>query len=181
MVFDGYWKRELKKQLKTILRWRLLGLFYDYSKHQLTRALLYSATIIRKVIEEEIEVNVITKELKNPPELCTIDFSISATKYLFVGKNGTTIRGKMFPEDYGKGQQVELKAKDVCNWLLHSYVWGIAQHQTKEQHIGFMIASDFDKEKFLHYISFDEWIRLINCVLENSIMRPKVEIYILNL
>ena len=104
MVFDGYWKQELKKQLKTILRWRLLELFFDYSKHQLTRALLYSATIIRKVIEEEIEVDSITNELENPPELCTIDFSISATKYLFVGENGTTVRGKMFPEDYGKGQ-----------------------------------------------------------------------------
>ena len=34
----------------------------------------------------------------------------------------------------------------------------------------FFVASDFDKEKFVHYISFEEWQRLISDVIQNAVL-----------
>ena len=84
---------------------------------------------------------------------------ISATKYPYTDEDGWAFRGKICVSSYGEGQAASLKVKDVCNWLLHSYVWGVA---------GFLVASDFDKEKFVHFVSFDEWQKVIDAAIKNG-------------
>ena len=59
MIFDGRWKWELKKLSWAISLWKKAPRYGEYGKHQLNRAVLYSATVLRKAIEDEIEAEVV--------------------------------------------------------------------------------------------------------------------------
>jgi len=50
MIFDGRWKWELKKQSWAISLWQKAPSYGEYGKHKLNRAMLYSATVLRKAI-----------------------------------------------------------------------------------------------------------------------------------
>lgn len=171
MIFDGRWKSELKRLSWEISFWHKLPVFCAYAEHRLNRAVLYSATILRKITEDETEAETIAKEAKiSPPKLITVHSALEAIKYPYTGEDGWAIRSKLCASDYGKGQTVCIKAKDVCNWLLHSYVWGISRNENGKGFAGFLVASDFDKEKFVHFVSFEEWNALLKVVMKNSIL-----------
>lgn len=66
MIFDGQWKRELRKLSREIAFWRKMTMFNHIAEHRLNRAILYSAIILRKIIEEEAEAEKIdTASRKN--------------------------------------------------------------------------------------------------------------------
>ncbi len=162
MIFDGRWKWELKKLSWAISLWQKAPSYGEYGKHKLNRAVLYSATVLRKAIEDEIEAEKVAKEQNwTLPECKIMSGVISATKYPYTGEDGWAFRGKICASSYGKGQAVSLKVKDVCNWLLHSYVWGVAGYADQKGFAGFLVASDFDKEEFVHFVPFDEWQKVI--------------------
>ena len=141
----------------------------EYGKHQLNRAVLYSATVLRKAIEDEIEAEKVAKEQNwTLPECKIMSYVISATKYPYTDEEGWAFRGKICVSSYGEGQAASLKVKDVCNWLLHSYVWGVAGYADQKGFAGFLVASDFDKEKFVHFVSFDEWQKVIDVAIKNG-------------
>ncbi len=169
MIFDKYWKKELIKLNREIVIWRKMPCIGGVAEHKLSRAVLYSATIIRKIIEDEKETEKAVKESNMPmPKLKILHTSIIAMKYTYVAEEKWTVRGKLFPEDYEKSHKDSVDVCYVCNQLLHSYVWSIARSSTKKEYTGFLVASDFDKEKFVHFISFDEWHKLLNFVIENA-------------
>lgn len=162
MIFDGHWKWELKKLSWELSIWNAIPAYSEYKKHRLTRALLYSATILRKAIEDELEAKKFAEEQNfTPPEVKVTAITISATKYPYTDAEGWSFRGKVGTASYGNGHAVSLKIKDVCNWLLHSYVWGVAGYSNQKGFAGFLVASDFDKEKFIHFVSFDEWQKVL--------------------
>lgn len=170
MIFDGRWKWELKKLSWSISVWRRFPASLDFAEHQLNRSILYSAIIIRKVIEDETEVEIIAKKNNSPlPKQKTVHTFLSAVKYPYTGEEGWAMRSKICTLDYGAGQAVSIKAKDVCNWLIHSYVWSLAYHSKRSGVKGFLVASDFDRERFVHFISFDEWQKLLKLVIENGV------------
>lgn len=170
MIFDGRWKWELKKLSWVISVWKNASACNKYAEHQLNRAILYSATILRKAIEDETEAENIVNEHKLPPIKRNImHVTVSAIKYPYTDDEGWAFRGKILPSSYGKGQAASLKVKDVCNWLLHSYVWGVAGYPKQKGYAGFLVASDYDKEKFVHYVSFDEWQKVISIAIENGV------------
>lgn len=103
------------------------------------------------------------------PKLTIINSEIKAIRYPYTAKDGWTVRGKLCAADYGKGTDISLRTKDVCNWLIHSYVWGVAHYTNEKKYAGFLVASDYDKEKFVHFISFDEWVKLIKFVVEDAV------------
>lgn len=171
MIFDGRWKSELKQLSYAISIWRKMTVFGGLAEHRLNRAVLYSATILRKIIENEAEAEAIAKkEGIALPKQTTVHSALEAIKYPYTGEEGWTIRSKLCASDYGKGQTVCIKVKDVCNWLLHSYLWGVARNEDRKNFAGFLVASDFDKEKFVHFISFEEWNALLKVVMKNSIL-----------
>lgn len=62
MIFDGQWKRELKTLSREIAFWRKMSFVSGYAEHRLNRAVLYSATVLRKVIKDEVEAESIAKK-----------------------------------------------------------------------------------------------------------------------
>ena len=170
MIFDSKWKSELKHLSWEILFWCRLSILGSFAEHQLNRAVLYSATILRKIIEDETEAEAIVKEVNMPlQKLKTVHYSLEAITYQYTGEEGWTIRSKLCASDYGKGQDVHVSAKNVCNWLLHSYVWGVAHTSDEKNFAGFLVALDFDKEKIVHYVSFKEWQKLIVNEIQNAV------------
>ena len=131
--------------------------------------MLYSATVLRKAIEDEIEAEKVAKEQNwTLPECKIMSGVISATKYSYTGEDGWAFRGKICVSSYGEGQAASLKVKDVCSWLLHSYVWGVAGYADQKGFAGFLVASDFDKEEFVHFVPFDEWQKVIDAAIKNG-------------
>ena len=59
--------------------------------------------------------------------------------------------------------------KRCFEMLIGSYVWSLVYHNKRSGAKGFLVASDFDKEKIVHFISFKEWRRLINLTIEHEI------------
>lgn len=47
-------------------------------------------------------------------------------------------------------------------------VWGVAGYADQKGFAGFLVASDFDKEKFVHFVSFDEWQKVIDAAIKNG-------------
>lgn len=167
MIFNKRWKKELKKLSRKIKFWSRFHAVNEYAMYQLTRAVLYSAIVIRKAIEDEQEAETIAKQREIIlPKRKILRAELSAIKYPFTGEEGWTVRGTLPVSEYGKGYNVRLQTKDVCNWIIHSYHWGVASSSGKEKYAGFLVASDFDKEKFVHYISFNQWIEFVNIVIK---------------
>lgn len=66
MIFDGQWKRELLKLSREITFWRKMPFLDHIAAHRLNHAILYSAIVLRKIIEEEAEAEkIITASRKN--------------------------------------------------------------------------------------------------------------------
>ena len=162
MIFDGHWKWELQKLSREISVWSKISVFSELAKHRLNRAILYSATILRKLIEDETEAEEIVRAVGGTlPGYKTTNAVLTATKYPYTAEKGWTVRGIFRTRDYGSGESVSLKSKDVCNWLIHSCIWSLAQESNGTCYSGFLVASDFDREKYIHFVSLDEWKRLI--------------------
>ena len=170
MIFDGRWKSELQKLSWAISVWRRLPVFHSFSEHQLNRAILYSATILRKVIEDETEAEEIASTAGlSLPKQETTPAILTATRYPYTAEEGWTVRGIFRAGDYCPGNAVSLKSKDVCNWLIHSCIWSLAQDAAGKCYNGFLVASDFDREKYIHFVSFDEWQRLIKLAIAHGV------------
>ena len=170
MIFDSRWKWELRKLSRAISVWRRLPVFSSFAEHQLNRAILYSATILRKVIEDETEAEEIVRAAGGTlPGYKTIHTILTAIKYPYTAQEGWTVRGIFRAGDYGPGNIVSLKSKDVCNWLIHSCIWRLAQTAEGNGYSGFLVASDFDREKYIHFVSFGEWQRLIKLAIAHGI------------
>ena len=169
MIFDGMWKWEIKKQSNAILFWQFFSVLDIFAEHQLTKAVLYSAIVTRKIIEDSKEIIEIAKEHNwILPKDEILGAKLEATKFPFVGDDVWYMRGKVFTSEYGSGEKVEISSREICNWLVHSYCWGIAKKEGRNKYYGFLIASDYDKVKYIHFISFKEWRRFLELVVREA-------------
>lgn len=169
MIFDGRWKWELKKLSWSISVWCKLSVLEKFAEHQLNCAILYSATILRKIIEDEIEAEEIAKTAGYLlPKQETTHAILAAIKYPYIAEEGWSVRGVFRTGNYGPGESVSLKSKDVCNWIIHSCIWRLAQTSEWRGYSGFLVASDFDREKYIYFISFTEWRGLIKLAVAHG-------------
>ena len=77
-------------------------------------------------------------------------------------------RGRFCSSDYGPGHPEPLNAQIVCNGLIHSYKWSLVQEEDGQSYSGFLVSSDHNKEKHVHFVSFDEWQRLIKLSIKTG-------------
>lgn len=169
LIFDGMWKWELKKQSIAIWFWQRLPMFYQYTEHQLNKAVLYSAIVIRKIIEDSLEVNAMVKKHKWVLDKDDIlEAKIHAIEFPFVGDEEWYVRGKIFASEYDSGKNVDLNSKEICNWIVHSYCWSIVKSFDDRKYSGFLVASDFDKVKCIHFVSFKDWINFLELVIREA-------------
>ena len=87
MILDGYWKSELHRYTLQLRFWSSLCRWTgSFAEHQVNKYLLYSAAIIRKLIEDEVDAK---NEFQNSeygiPELALLHYELPATEYPFDG------------------------------------------------------------------------------------------------
>ena len=168
MIFDGQWKRELRNLSREITFWRKMTMFSHIAEHRLNRAILYSAIILRKIIEEERDAEGINAENGLPETSLKVLYAkISAMQYPYIAEEGWTAWGTFCASDYSKGESVSLDAQLMCHWLIHSCIWSLA-HDDSKRYSGFLVASDRQRETHVHCVTFDEWLQLIELAIKQG-------------
>lgn len=184
MLLDGYWKKDLKSIIKQLEKWsgKRCELFHDYSEHKVNQGLLYSAVIIRKIVEDEKDGEEIYKnwmkhldseeidEKPSKPKFATMSRIVSVARYAHIDGEKFFMNSKLFLSDYDAkhAEHIELPLSQMCNQLIHSYVWGIAYSSEGKKIYGIMTASDKFKEKEVYLLKIDDWIDAIRFVIDNS-------------
>ena len=164
MIFDGYWILELHRYTFQLRFWSSLCKWtVSFAEHQVNKYLLYSAAIIRKLIEDETDAK---KEFQNSehgmPELALLHYDLPATEYPFDGDVNYVLH-KVVTDNYNaRSQAVTVEAKTICNSIIHSYVWNLAYSEGKRGAAGFLTASDREKDKKLYFVTISDWIGYIN-------------------
>ncbi len=164
MILDGYWKSELHRYTLQLRFWSSLCRWTgSFAEHQVNKYLLYSAAIIRKLIEDEVDAK---NEFQNSeygiPELALLHYELPATEYPFDGDKDFILH-KVVTDNYNAGSRnVTVEAKIICNSIIHSYVWNLAYSEGKRGTAGFLTASDREKDKKLYFVTISDWIDYIN-------------------
>jgi len=160
MILDGYWKSELHRYTLQLRFWSSLCRWTgSFAEHQVNKYLLYSAAIIRKLIEDEVDAK---NEFQNSeygiPELALLHYELPATEYPFDGDKDFILH-KVVTDNYNAGSRnVTVEAKTICNSIIHSYVWNLAYSEGKRGTAGFLTASDREKDKKLYFVKISDWI-----------------------
>lgn len=173
MIFDGYWKKELQIYVKRIKRWQKLSssqlLNRKYVEHQLNKYILYSAIVIRKMIEEEKDAEKMSEEfIKTNPDtpklrLELLHYDVPVMRFAFSGDKDSILHN-VIPDYYkGKGEHDTLEGEYVGNNIIHSYIWGQGYSEAgKKRRIkGFFVSSDRFKDRYLYAISLEDWISYV--------------------
>lgn len=169
MLSDGYWKLELKKIIHALRFWRKIAgaLHMKFFEHQVNRQILYSAMVVRKIIEKERWEKGDRKNCNVPePEFSVLDEKFKTIKYPYVG--GKEFIGfALFAENYNMaGKETELLLLEhVCNSIIHSYVWGLVWRDRREI-AAFGVASDRYKEECLYLVMLDDWLGMLEVLFE---------------
>lgn len=134
-----------------------------FAEHQVNKCLLYSAAIIKKLIEDEADAK---KEFQNLGygmlELALLHYELPVMEYPFEGDEDFILH-KVVPDNYKAGSKsITVEAKIICNSIIHSYIWNLAYSDAKRGTIGFLTASDREKDKKLYYVTIRDWIGYIN-------------------
>ena len=179
MIHDGLWQDDLISFSNEIMSYKnrineliLSNISYGdeqlvCARHELTKRIFFSASIIRKIVEEEEEFFEFRKKYKK-------DFSDERTnpnEWYFI--HSYQIKTIEFPlkeeavnyfedycvEDYDQScfEKKHYTVKEVSNWIMHSYIWWLGSLEDTNLINGFFISSDYDKNQFVNYISLDDW------------------------
>ena len=172
MIFDGYWKKELKYHIKQIRLWQYLSANHSkYAEHQINKYVLYSAIVIRKMIEEEKDAE---KQFKastlKMPVLYLLNYKVPVLRFKFSGDDSFILHRII--TDYYKDKAVKdtLEPEYVGNNIIHSYIWGLGYSDVKDKRriTHFMVSSDKFKSKYLYSISLNDWIAYVEYCINKS-------------
>lgn len=166
MIYNSHaWKGELSLNQRQLIKHNSKAAFdrnFDLAYHKVESAILYSAFIIRKLIESE--------------KLSTISdaHSIIIKKYLPI-KHIDRLHC-WCDEDYynwDKSISKTMLGKNICNQLIHSYVM---QLHFKEDNavVGFFVSSDYDRNKGLFEVSIEDWMQYMDLVISDDVIARKM-------
>lgn len=147
--------------------WSKHLLFKEFAEHKINQGTLYSAAIIRKIVEDEkdAETEFISYALPMAP-LEILKIKVPVTVYCHIDKGKFFANSKMFLQDYDikHAEEIEITLRDTCNQIIHSYVWNII-YQGMNKIYGVAVASDRAKEKDLFLLRINDWIHVIQEVV----------------
>lgn len=170
MIFDGYWRHELLHSIIKLKLYFYVSKIYswEYLFHKVNKEILLSAAAIRKITDDELDY----KKQNHIPitAIPILNYKVRLAKYPFIGDE-TFIFNKPIIEDYDQSQKeiVNLGIRDVCNQIIHSYIWGTVTKNSKEVY-GFLMVSDFDKAKCIYLLELKEWLSVLDtCISESTV------------
>ena len=163
MVYESYpWKQDLLRRKRLFLKYNTVEQFErneEASYTVLEKAVFYSAFIIRKLID------------------CRGKLSDEADQYTICSKAYSPLKEvntvNRWPDenthDWDNYQKKNVKGKDICNWLIHSYMFFFS-YSEEGLVDGFLVTSDYDRNKFLYHIDIADWLDYISYIANDSIV-----------
>lgn len=157
MVSESYpWKQDLLRRKSSLIKYNTFEQFEknnDAAYTAIEKGIFYSAFIIRKLIDC---VGYLSAEADN--------YKIRVRTCKPLGQIDIMHR---FPrnESYDLEEEIDVivNGRDICNWLIHSYVFFIAQDSIAPASY-FCVASDRCKNKNLYIVSMNDWIKYIEFI-----------------
>ena len=154
------WKLDLRRRLRLIKKYNAANRFesdYESTYAVIEMCVFYSAFIIRKLFE-------------------SVKLSDEAERYNFQAIGIKPIkqinRMNNWPDenshDWEKEICITITGKELCNRLLHSYVFFL-EFEESGSISSFCISSDYDRNKILYKIALDDWISYMNFIATDSI------------
>lgn len=172
MIWDGYWEKELERASAALRLWRVIAsiLPSEWVEHQINKALLYSALVIRKMIEAEKDAKAELKNTSLPmPALPLLGKKVPTWKYPYIGDIDFVVH-RVWASDYNgtEAESYPMELEYVCNQIIHSYVWSVVYTPEKGTALGVMVSSDKYKTACAYLLLLDDWIETIRfCVKKN--------------
>lgn len=171
MILDGYWKSELRKNVFALHFWCVFSIFHaPFIEHQISKYILYSAVIIRKMFEDEKGAeNEIRKANMPMPAFKLLKYKVKVTMYPFSGDKDFIIE-RVIPDNYYCKNVVEkeIELNTLCNQIIHSFVWTVAYEYKSRNIYGVAFASDKTKEDVLYLLELHKFIKAMQYCIENG-------------
>ena len=162
MIYESYpWKKELVKHRKTLTKFskKKMAIYKDRSYFKIEKAILFSAFIIRKLIDcpgkVSDDVDNYRLNVQSIPAIERIDVFNR-----FVDND---------THDWENAVSETVDARKVCNWLIHSFLLKLVENEGGKGIFGFAVSSDYDKSKKLYIIEIKDWIEYIRFVETDNI------------
>ena len=167
MIYESYpWKQDLFKQKQLIIKYNTAERLSKNDVATYTaieKGIFYSAFIIRKLID------------------CASKMSNEAVNYALKVGEIKPIRNidlmHRWPEknshDWENERIITTKGKNVCNWLIHSYMFFLIYGED-ECVEGFCVSSDYDRNKSLYRITLEEWFRYMDFIAMDDIISMNI-------
>lgn len=165
MIYDcAPWKCDLIWYKKLILQHNKAGEWesdFDEVYTIIEKAIFYSAFIIRKLIDCD--------RLSTDAD----EWMITVLKYRALCEF-TRVNHDIDEDSHDwEHKYVEIvKAHDVCNWLIHSYIF-LPILNDRDTMKSFVVASDYDRNDVLYEIDLEDWMRYMEFVALDSIIDIK--------
>lgn len=155
------WKKELNIKKQQVIKYNKKDSFdknFDFSHHKVESGLLYSSFIIRKLIESNKLSDLIDSH------------TIQVIRYSPI-KQINMLHKWVDDDEYDWVKPVTqiVLGKDICNWLIHSYVLSLIFEENAAV-IGFYVSSDFDRNKGLYEVTIEDWLSFVDLVIQDDII-----------
>lgn len=165
MIYESYpWKCDLSKRCETLKKYTHKPIKTDDDYTKVEKAIIYSAFIIRKLIDchsktsDEVDKYVLNVE------------SIPSVEKMDIANNWI----KESTHNWNRATSETISAKNMCNQLIHSFVFSIDENEDGTLH-GFFVSSDYDRNKKLFSVNISEWINLIDFVVTDDIVEMRIK------
>lgn len=162
MIFESFpWKQDLRRRKNLIVKYNTSEHFEKNDDNTYTvieKAIFYSAFIIRKLIDCK-------GKLSDEAENYSLNvFSVQPLKPVDRLHRWPTEDS----HDWGKEKKVVVAGKDVCNWLIHSYMFFVVFNEDSTID-SFSVTSDFDRNKVLYRIPLHAWLAYMDYIASDNI------------
>ena len=179
--FCQQWKKELNQAQRQLKFWAGMcgnSVIRTYAEHRVCKVILYLAVMLRKVCEDyddtlKIIIRSYGDESKAQEELSgyTLDWQVSQKEIVvlecpFLGDE-SFIRHHAIADYYGKGEFKGYPIWQICNQIIHSYIWTMTYKTGKLY--GLAVSSDRYTTESLYIIPIEEMLKFLNYSKETVI------------
>lgn len=164
MIYESYpWKKDLLRQKNLLMIHNAplnLKKNYDDAYTVVEKAIFYSAFIIRKLIDSGSKLS---DEANN--YTLTV-YGIEPLKPV----NQLCRCPEEDTHNWNNEKKISISGKVICNSLIHSYLFFMTFNESSCFE-SFCVSSDFDRNKMLYRITLDEWLKFIDYIATDDVVR----------
>lgn len=162
MIWEsGPWKAEVGRLTKRLGRRANQKRWSEASYAKVEQEVFYIAYVIRKLIEAQ--------KISDEVEFQKVTVARFRPKGMLVEMNNWHKLDKLY--DLAESVRQTLSLRDLCNQVIHSYIFAIVHNEINTGMCGFFFASDRQKPKGLFYIELAELLNVADNIVRDDIVR----------